>query len=558
MNLPRFRSWQSPLLTASGLLTLGLLGLSPGLGQPAQEEDRFDRKITDVRFWSLGDVTRVVIEATGEFRYKSDQLRNPDRVFFDLFGTRPQLPSELKGTRVITVRDGLIRQIRVAETQHGVTRVVFDLERSLDSLDFATSQLANPDRLIIEVHLPFSEHLTSKNDKEVPRERPDEVTRIEREIASNPRPQPRMAVLNFDFLRARRMTWAEYQMTEIPEPPSPFDFSMRYVGRPLPSKPDVLALMGLLRPAPVVPYRPLLAKATAAVPAPAPAVITAPEAVLPPVSAVDAHQRNTTAALPAKRGSGADTLIRVLGLKLNRVVIDPGHGGHDAGTTSADGLHEKDIVLDVAKRLGALIQERLGSEVVYTRTDDTFVPLTRRTAIANENKADLFLSIHVNSSSVRSVNGVETYYLNFTTSRLSLELAMRENAGADMSIGELQDVLKKIALKDKAEESREFASKIQTSLLSLSPKSVRAARDRGVKRAPFVVLIGASMPSVLAEIGFITNSLEEREMKRPEHRQKLAEALFKGVSAYANSLSHFQVAQRSSRVAAKAPDSSPE
>lgn len=237
-------------------------------------------------------------------------------------------------------------------------------------------------------------------------------------------------------------------------------------------------------------------------------------------------------------------MIRVLGLKVGRIVLDPGHGGHDNGTTGPEGLHEKDLVLDIAKRLGALIEERMNSEVIYTRTDDTFVPLEERTEIANKAKADLFLSIHANSSPLRSANGVETYYLNFTTSRAALDLAARENAGSQKSVFELQDLLEKIALKDKVDESREFASRIQSALYASSAKTDVRARDRGVRKAPFVVLIGASMPSVLAEIGFISNTREENAMKRAEHRQRLAEALYKGIASYASTLSHFQVAQK--------------
>lgn len=237
-------------------------------------------------------------------------------------------------------------------------------------------------------------------------------------------------------------------------------------------------------------------------------------------------------------------MIRVLGLKVGRIVLDPGHGGHDTGTIGPEGLREKDLVLDVAKRLGALIEERLGSEVIYTRSDDVFVPLERRTEIANEAKADLFLSIHANSSTLRSAAGVETYYLNFTTSRAALEVAARENAGSQKTIYELQDLLEKIALKDKVEESREFATRVQTALFSVSAKGDPRAKDRGIKKAPFVVLIGASMPSVLSEIGFISNAHDESIMKRPEYRERLAEALYKGLAGYANTLSHFQVAQR--------------
>ena len=237
-------------------------------------------------------------------------------------------------------------------------------------------------------------------------------------------------------------------------------------------------------------------------------------------------------------------MIRVLGLKVGRIVIDPGHGGHDVGTTGPEGLREKDLVLDVSKRLGELIEARLGSEVIFTRSDDTFVSLSRRTGIANDAKADLFLSIHANSSTLRSAAGVETYYLNFTTSKSALEVAARENAGSQQTIFELQDLLEKIALKDKVEESREFASRIQSSLFSVSAKNDSHARDRGVKKAPFVVLIGASMPSVLAEIGFISNAHDEGIMRRAEYRQRLAEALYKGLASYAGTLSHFQVAQR--------------
>jgi len=235
----------------------------------------------------------------------------------------------------------------------------------------------------------------------------------------------------------------------------------------------------------------------------------------------------------------------VLGLKVEREVLDPGHGGHDTGTIGPGGLLEKDLVLDVAQRLGHLIETRMGSEVIYTRSDDTFIALERRTEIANEAKADLFLSVHANSSPLRSAAGVETFYMNFTTSKTALELAARENAGSQMSVYELQELLQKIVLKDKVEESREFATRVQSALYTLSARTTDArSKDRGVKKAPFVVLIGASMPSVLAEIGFISNAHDESIMRREEYRQRTAEALYKGLSGYANSLSHFQVAQR--------------
>ena len=209
--------------------------------------------------------------------------------------------------------------------------------------------------------------------------------------------------------------------------------------------------------------------------------------------------------------SGGDTsLVRALGLKLGRVVIDPGHGGHDQGTQSAHGLLEKDLVLDIAIRTGKLIEEQLGAEVIYTRSDDTFVPLEGRTALANDRKADLFLSIHANSSPVLRIAGVETYYLNFPDSKDAADVAARENAAAQKSIFELRDIIQKITLHDKAEESREFARRLQASLFAFSLRNIPAQKDRGVKKAPFVVLIGANMPSVLAEIGFLTTPARKR------------------------------------------------
>jgi N-acetylmuramoyl-L-alanine amidase len=248
---------------------------------------------------------------------------------------------------------------------------------------------------------------------------------------------------------------------------------------------------------------------------------------------------------PAGRlSTGERNMIRTLGLKLGRVVIDPGHGGHDQGTAGATGLLEKELVLDVARRLGDLIEERLGSEVLYTRTTDVFVPLEERGAFANERRGDLFISVHANSSPYKSISGAETYYLNFTNVKADLEVAARENASTNKSIFELRELLQKIVLKDKIGESREFAARVQRELASAWSKMNETARNRGVKKAPFVVLIGASMPSILAEIGFVSNARDEALMKKPEQRQKLAEALFRGVSQYAAGLSQTQVAQR--------------
>src|SRR5215472_4967665 len=240
---------------------------------------------------------------------------------------------------------------------------------------------------------------------------------------------------------------------------------------------------------------------------------------------------------PKPNRDGQRSLTRALGLKISRIVIDPGHGGHDTGTIGPHGLMEKDLCLDVALRLGRLIEQKLPSaEVVYTRTDDTFVPLEERTSIANQAKADLFISIHANSSHDPDARGIETFYLNFATSGESMEVATRENALSQSSLHDLQDIIKKIARNEKIEESKELAADIQDSLSRRLQTVSQDEHNRGVKKAPFIVLIGANMPSVLSEISFISNPSDERLLRKNEQRQRVADGLYRGIASYLASL----------------------
>jgi N-acetylmuramoyl-L-alanine amidase len=248
------------------------------------------------------------------------------------------------------------------------------------------------------------------------------------------------------------------------------------------------------------------------------------------------HVAGEPAQPPPPTADGEATLMRALGLKIGRIVIDAGHGGHDSGTLGAGGIEEKDVVLDVALRLGKLLHDRLGAEIVYTRADDTFVPLETRTAIANKAQADLFISVHANSSQDDSARGVEVYYLNFTSDPEAMEVASRENAVSTQSVHQLSDLVKKIALKDKIDESRELAEDVDQSLYSGLTKGNEGLKNRGVKKAPFVVLIGANMPSILAEISFVTNPTDADELRRPEYRERVAESLYAGVARYAKAI----------------------
>ena len=195
------------------------------------------------------------------------------------------------------------------------------------------------------------------------------------------------------------------------------------------------------------------------------------------------------------------------------------------------------------------LKQRLGAEVIYTRSDDTFIPLETRTAIANQAQADLFISIHANSSADTTARGVEVYYLNFTSSADALDVAARENAVSDESIHQLSDLVKKIALQDKINESHAFAGDVDQSLYEGLDQGNPGLKDRGVKKAPFVVLIGANMPSILAEISFLTNPDDAEELREPHYRQRIAESLYLGVARYVSSLNGMRLAQAGSRPA---------
>lgn len=254
---------------------------------------------------------------------------------------------------------------------------------------------------------------------------------------------------------------------------------------------------------------------------------------------------NLTPARPTH--AGATSLTRALGLKIDRIVIDPGHGGFDTGSIGPTGLEEKTVTLEIARRLGRLIHKRLpGTQVIYTRDSDRFVPLEERTEIANKEKADLFISIHANSSPDPKAHGVAVYYLNFTTSPDAIAVAARENALAQVPVHKLRNLLKEISLNDKIEESRELAFDVDHSLVHELRLSHYRTVNRGVKKAPFVVLIGAHMPSILAEVSFLSNPTDEHLLKEPRYLQRIAVGLFDGIKRYLSSLNSLSLTQAKS------------
>jgi N-acetylmuramoyl-L-alanine amidase len=254
---------------------------------------------------------------------------------------------------------------------------------------------------------------------------------------------------------------------------------------------------------------------------------------LPPRAASEPIPLIPTA--PALNLNGQFSLARQLGLGISRIVIDAGHGGHDPGAR-ANGLNEADLVLDVAGRLRTLLQKQPGMEVTMTRDTDVFIPLEQRTAIANREGADLFLSIHANASRNTRARGVETYFLNFASNPEAEAVAARENSTSGRTMNHLPEILRAIALNNKIDESRDFAATVQKSMVRKLGAGTGQLRDLGVKQAPFVVLIGAGMPSVLAEISFVTNKQDALLLKTSAYRQQIAEALFDAILRYQGSL----------------------
>jgi N-acetylmuramoyl-L-alanine amidase len=457
-------------------------------------------QVSGIRHWSTPNYTRVAIDLGDDVTYEAGRVPNPDRIYFDLHGTR--LAQSLVGKTFTVTDDGFLKQVRAAQFSNDVTRVVLDVN---DVTEYSAFLLPNPYRLIIDIH--------------------GSNVRSQVAGAQQPEPLPPPPRKSESSVPAPRTEPEQVATSRHPVPDSVATSSRE-------SSADVAGLS----------HQPGRQEATR-VPTSKPIAVV-PTKAGSSLSSRRSHRSRAQAAedaAPARAAvptaDGQTSLVRALGLKIGRIVIDAGHGGHDSGTIGVDGLEEKDVVLDVALRLGRLLHERLGAEIIYTRSDDTFIPLETRTAIANKAQADLFLSIHANSSHDATARGVETYYLNFTSQPDALQVAARENAVSDQSVYQLSDLVKKIALKEKIDESREFASDIEENLYAGLEHGNTGLKNRGVKKAPFVVLIGANMPSILAEISFVTNPKDAAQLREPEYRQRVAESLYKGVAKYEAGLS---------------------
>ena len=471
-----------------------------------------------IRTAANGDATRVTIDLEDSVQYTSGRITSPERIFFDLHSAR--LTPEVARAN-IHVDGTLLTAVRVAQNHSGVVRVVLEVNAVKE---YASSLTGNPPQLLIDLYgdssaapvrtakgKPAQEAGTEDPSKNATaanggaRAIPIEASREPAEGAvstSGQQAKNSKGAINTTINGAAANGGAANGGAASASSGSAVTDNSSAVARNAPPS--------------VEHAKPRLVKTTPA--------SAKPDLVRP-------------ASTPQPTRDGQSTLTRTLGLKIGRIVIDPGHGGHDTGTIGPTGLMEKDLCLDVALRLGKIIEQRLpGADVVYTRSDDTFVPLEERTNIANQAKADLFISIHANSSRDHAARGIETYYLNLKGSAEAMEVAARENATAQGGVHDLQDLVLKIARTEKIDESKELAEDIQDSLSRRIQKTSKPVKNRGVRKAPFVVLIGADMPSILTEISFLSNPADEQLLKKPEQRQKVAEGLYQGVASYLESM----------------------
>ena len=393
-------------------------------GKVAVKGKQFVKK---VRYWSERDYTRVVIDTSGPVHFKTGTLpadrrrKRPKRYYIDI---SPAVKA--RGVkRAISVRDGLLKRVRVAQFDKDTVRVVFDLQKTRKLQSFF---MENPFRIVVDA---FGENYSK--------------------VCSRPK--------------------AAASKKKGPEKKS---------GKP--AQPSGKGKKGGTEP------------------------------------------------------KGVLSMAQQLGLCVRRVVIDAGHGGKDPGAIGRSGLKEKDVTLRLAKRVASILEKEYGMEVYLTRSKDRFVSLERRTAIANAKKADLFISIHVNSARNRRLRGVETYYLNFAVDESAMRVAARENAVTQKRIGELKSILDRIVKNAKIKESSRLAEKIQQELVHNLKRRYSGVKSLGVKRAPFFVLVGAQMPAALVEVSFISNRREEQRLRDSRYLDSAARGIAKGIAAYASDM----------------------
>jgi len=384
----------------------------------AEKPQAVPAQLTEVRHWSNPDYTRIAVTLSHEVPFEKHEIaKTPgsgilSRIFFDVNGAKLA-----PGARDLTIGDGLLKSVRVAQYKPDTVRVVLDVDNIKDYKIFTFS---DPFRIIVDVK----------------GERPTEISSLTPAISA-----------------------------------------------PLQSSaPDLKEL--------------------------------------PPDKQKEEAAGKTSSRIKLRPG------------KIRRIVVDPGHGGKDPGAVGLSGLQEKDVVLSIGHRVAKKLREDLGIDVVMTRSTDVFIELQERTAIANQVGADLFISIHANAALNRKATGIETYYLNLAKTEKAAQLAARENGTSLEKVSLLQAVLFDLMANYKLNDSAHLAEEVQKALYKRISGHDPATRNLGVKQGPFYVLVGATMPSILVESAFISNSQDEMKLADPKYQEEISEGILDGVVAY--------------------------
>jgi N-acetylmuramoyl-L-alanine amidase len=548
------------------------------VGSPAKSS-----LIQGIRYWTANEYTRVIIDMDAETHYNKAQLSNPDRVYFDI--SNANLSPDLLG-KTFEIGDEFVKRVRLAKNRADIVRVVLDLEAIKN---YSVSELKNPFRIVVDIHSirsvqasaerllgeskprPDEEFLERSKNKSESAQKPvmqQQARNVPKEPAILPSPQPASSLKTSAPKSETRVVAAAEKETAANIPAEAAQMSVHTKANALSEAKAPAMSTGVSTATPMSsaavesgadkasssgqmsgkieakppldakmdnagkPESTLKSAPAAKTTDVAEATVSKPADVPPAVKPADIPSPKV--ALPTSRGDR--TLTRALGLKVARIVIDPGHGGRDTGTIGRGGLMEKNLTLELAKTLRQMLERGLGLDVVLTREEDVFLSLEERTAIANKHQADLFVSIHANSSPARSTSGVETYFLDFARNSAAREIAARENATSMGNVRDLEELIKRIAQADKSAESRELAAIVQKTLFNGARKLLPSTHNRGVRSAPFVVLIGANMPSVLAEVAFISNPRDESMLKKKESQEQFAKALFAGIESYMKAL----------------------
>lgn len=430
--------------------------------------------VLPVQYWSSDNYSRVVIKSSEPVSYQANlfdqQSGVPRRLFIDF--KKSYIPPQYR--LPVAIEDGLLKRIHTSQLDATTVRVYLDTQ---SIADYKVFNLKEPFRVVVDVRGGRGRAALRVPKKKVA---PRITTDIKPLVAQQSKEQEKPAI--------KAEAEAEPAKSEtVPVPET--------------------IVRSILPPAPA----------------------TKSEKIILP------RKRKTApgAAESKKSPAGENlTLAQQLGLGVHRIVIDPGHGGKDPGAVGF-GLKEKNIVLNVAKKIRKILEEKKGYEVLLTRDGDVSLSLEERTAIANTKEADLFLSIHVNAHPAEDVRGVETFYLNLATHTEAMRVAALENATSTHNMSEMQDILAELMQNEKINESSQLAESVQLNVVKGLKEHQFYVKDLGVKQAPFYVLIGAEMPAILAEISFITNKKEAKLMKNERYLNVIAEKIVAGVLSYA-------------------------